>query len=144
VRRNIENGHAFAEHLAKVLQLHPSENKPQEEEALAHLLDISYQLERPINRLKRSGVKEVIYSLKTMKTPDCDLINIPYTVIQLCHAKGILPGIINVAQIILILKPGKSPKELTSYRPIRLLPIIFNVFEKILLKRFLQMVENNR
>jgi hypothetical protein len=49
-----------------------------------------------------------------------------------------------VAQIILILKPGKPPNELTSYRPISLLPIVSTVFEKLLLKRLLPMVENNR
>jgi hypothetical protein len=43
-----------------------------------------------------------------------------------------------VIQIILILKLGKPPNELTSYRP------SYKVFEKLLLKRLLQMVENNR
>jgi hypothetical protein len=40
--------------------------------------------------------------------------------------------------------PGKPPNELTSYRPISLLPIVSTVFEKLLLKRLLQIVENNR
>jgi hypothetical protein len=48
-----------------------------------------------------------------------------------------------VAQIILILKPGK-PKELTSYKPINLLPIVSKVFEKLLLKRLLPIVGINR
>jgi hypothetical protein len=48
-----------------------------------------------------------------------------------------------VAQIILLLKPGKPPNELTSYRPISLLPIVSKDFEKILLKRLLSLVENN-
>jgi hypothetical protein len=37
-RSNVDKAHAFAEHLAKVLQPHPSENKP-EEEALMQLLE---------------------------------------------------------------------------------------------------------
>jgi hypothetical protein len=49
-----------------------------------------------------------------------------------------------VTQIILILKTGKPPNELTSYWPIRLLPIVSTDFEKILLKRPLRVVENNR
>jgi hypothetical protein len=48
------------------------------------------------------------------------------------------------AQIILILKPGKPSNELTSYRPISLLPTVSKVFEKILLKRLFPVVENNR
>jgi hypothetical protein len=58
--------------------------------------------------------------------------------------KGYFPAQWKVAQIILILKPGKHPKELTSYRPISLLPIVSKGFEKILLKRLLPVVENNR
>jgi hypothetical protein len=44
-RTNIEKAHAFAEHLARVSQSHPSENESEEE--------IPCQLEPPINRLKR-------------------------------------------------------------------------------------------
>jgi hypothetical protein len=42
------------------------------------------------------------------------------------------------------LKPGKPPNELTSYWPISLVPIATKVFEKLLLKRLLPVVENNR
>jgi hypothetical protein len=48
-----------------------------------------------------------------------------------------------VTQIILMLTPGKPSNELTSYRPVSLLPIASNVFEKLLLKRLLPVVENN-
>jgi hypothetical protein len=58
--------------------------------------------------------------------------------------KGYFPAQWKVAQIILILKSGKPPDEITSYRPISLLPIISKVFEKLLLKRLLPMVENSR
>jgi hypothetical protein len=58
--------------------------------------------------------------------------------------KGHFPAQWKVAQIILILKPGKPPNELTSCRPISLLPIVSKVFENILLKRLLPVVENNR
>jgi hypothetical protein len=46
-------------------------------------------------------------------------------------------------QIILILKPRKSPNEITSYRPISPFPTPPKVFKNILLKRLLPMVENN-
>jgi hypothetical protein len=57
---------------------------------------------------------------------------------------GFFPATLEVAQIILILKPGKLPNELTSYRPISLLSIASKVFESLPLKRLLPMVENNR
>jgi hypothetical protein len=49
--------------------------------------------------------------------------------------KAYFPAKWKVVQIILILKPGKPHNELTSYRPISLLPIVSKVFEKMLLKR---------
>jgi hypothetical protein len=58
--------------------------------------------------------------------------------------KGYFPAQWKVAQIILILKPGKPPNELTFYWPIGLLPIVSTVFEKLLLQRLLPEVENNR
>jgi hypothetical protein len=49
-----------------------------------------------------------------------------------------------VVQIIFILEPENPSNELTSYRPISLLPTVSKVFEKMLLKRILSVVENNR
>jgi hypothetical protein len=43
-----------------------------------------------------------------------------------------------------MLKPKKPPNELTSYQPISLLPIESKVSGKLLLRRLLPMVENNR
>lgn len=39
------------------------------------------------------------------------------------------------AEVIVVLKPGKSPDSATSYRPISLLPILPKLYEKLLLKR---------
>jgi hypothetical protein len=47
-RSHVEKAHAFTDHLTKVFQLHPSENEPEEEEALIQLLDTPYQLEPPL------------------------------------------------------------------------------------------------
>jgi hypothetical protein len=45
------------------------------------------------------------------------------------------PHKLKLAEIILIPKPGKDPKELKSYRPISLLPIIAKLLEKLILRR---------
>jgi hypothetical protein len=66
--------HAFAEHLAEVFQLHPSENEPEEEEALIQLLETPYQLKPPINLLNRADVQEAINSLNPKKSSGYDLI----------------------------------------------------------------------
>jgi hypothetical protein len=95
----------------------------------------------------RNPKKSSGYDLITRKiVKELPIIGIKYLA-QLFNAvllKGYFPAQWKVAQIILILKPGKPPNELTSYRPIILLPIVCQVFEKLLLKRLLPMVENNR
>jgi hypothetical protein len=53
--------------------------------------------------------------------------------------KGYFPAQQKVAQIILILMPGKPPNEFMFYKPISLLPSVSKVFEQLL-----QKVENNR
>jgi hypothetical protein len=45
------------------------------------------------------------------------------------------PTPLKQAKIIMIPKPGKTPTDVTSYRPISLLPIILKVLEKLILKR---------
>jgi hypothetical protein len=51
--------------------------------------------------------------------------------LRLCY----IPVQWKYAQIIIIAKPGKPPTEITSYRPISLLPILSKVFERLLLTR---------
>jgi hypothetical protein len=120
-RSKVEKAHAFTEHLANVFQPHLSENQPEEEEALTQLLETAYQLEPPINRLKRAEVQEVINSLNPKKSSGYDLITgkilkefpiieIKYLT-QLFSAvllKGYFPAQWKVAQIILIFEARKT------------------------------------
>jgi len=46
-----------------------------------------------------------------------------------------VPSYWKAAEVIMIPKPGKPVNEVTSYRPISLLPILSKLFEKLLLKR---------
>jgi hypothetical protein len=46
-----------------------------------------------------------------------------------------IPGIWKIAEVLMILKPGKPPNKVGSYRPISLLPIMSKLFEKLLLIR---------
>jgi hypothetical protein len=55
--------------------------------------------------------------------------------------KGYFPAQWKIAQIILILKPGKPPNKLTSHQPVILLSTVSKVLEKLPLKRLLSVVE---
>jgi hypothetical protein len=117
----------FAEHLANVFQSHRPENEPEEKESLIQFLETPYQLNLPINRLKRAEVQEVINSLNPKKSSGYNLITgkilKKLTIMGIkCLAqlfsvvllKGYFPAHWKVAQIILILQPGKPLNELTS------------------------------
>jgi hypothetical protein len=60
------------------------------------------------------------------------------------YAQRVLPGTMESRTDHPHLEARKTPYELTSYRPINLLPIVSKVFEKLLLNRLLPLVENNR
>ena len=90
----------------------------------------------------------MITSLNVRKAPGYDLIS--GKVLQELPPKAIVllttlynsmlrlsyyPLIWKFAQIIMVPKPGKPAHDVTSYRPISLLPIPSKVFERLLLKR---------
>jgi hypothetical protein len=50
---NTQKAQTFVDHLTSVFQPHPSENPPEEDEALAFQLEIPYQLEPPLSRFHR-------------------------------------------------------------------------------------------
>jgi hypothetical protein len=151
-RTNVDKAQAFANHLATVFQPHPPEPNSLPDDTLTSLLETPFQLKPPVHCLKVQAIlnnlppkKSLGYDLMTGKT----LKELPTLCIQhqtqLFNAIllwGYFPTQWKVAQIILIPKPGKPPHQLSSYRPIRLLPIASKVFEKLLLKRLLPLVEH--
>jgi hypothetical protein len=108
--------------------LHPSENELEEAEALIELLEASYQLKLQIKCSKRAEVQEVISNLNPKISPSYDLITgkilKELLIIRVKYLtglfiavllKGYLPMQWEIAQIILSMKPGKLPTEITSY-----------------------------
>jgi hypothetical protein len=108
-----------------------------EEEAILQFLETPYQLEPPIPHLTRTDIQTAINHLNPKKSPGYDLITgkiikeLPIMgtkyLLQLFNVILLLnyfPNQWKVAQIFLILKPGKPPHALLSYRPICLLPIV--------------------
>jgi hypothetical protein len=53
VKSNTEKAHAFAKHPADIFQPHPSENKPEEEEALNQLLEVPLPTRTTNQRLQK-------------------------------------------------------------------------------------------
>lgn len=58
--------------------------------------------------------------------------------------RGFVPLQWKVAQITIMLKPGKSAEDVKSYRPISLLSIPSKVLEILFLKRLMPILENNQ
>ena len=52
-----------------------------------------------------------------------------------------VPRLWKLAEVIMIPKPGKPPREAASYRPISLLPVMSKLFENLLIKRLKPIIE---
>jgi hypothetical protein len=153
-RSNAEKAQAFAHHLAFEFKPHPSDPNSIPEATLTSLLETPFQLEPTVTRLKRSEMQSVITNLPTNKSPGYDHITrtlkelptlgfqYPTQLFNAMFLHGYFPAQWEVAQIILIPKPGKPAHAPSSYQPISLLPIASKVFEKLLLNRLLLLISS--
>lgn len=112
-------------------------------------------MEMPIKSISPAEINYIINKeLNPKKAPGYDLIT--GFVLKKLPTKGVLfltrlfnailrtahiPSQWKVAQIIMIKKPCKPPNDVSSYRPISLLPIISKIFEKLLLRRIKGQIE---
>jgi hypothetical protein len=145
-RSDNEKASTFAEHLANVFQPHPSENSPVEEETYplprnplptgpspqpSPAISSSCRCQKSQSKKKSPG-----YGLITGKIlQELLAVGIQYLtqIFNVVMLTRHFPAQWKVAQIILILKPGKPPNDPTSYCPISLLPILSKVSKKLLL-----------
>lgn len=113
----------------------------------------TYKLEKCDNQvIKPATIKElenlIAKDLSAKKSPGYDLITtkilkkLPHIavkkllfIINACFRLRHVPLEWKVAEVIVIKKSGKPDHEITSYRPISLLPVMSKIFEKLLLKR---------
>jgi len=141
-----EKAMTFADHLQQVFTPHHLPNPS--DAAISAFLDVPCQMSLSIKPFSSKEVVEALAHINVRKAPVYDLISgkVPkelpkkaVTVLTILY-NSILrlshyPLLWKFAQIIMVPKPGKPVVDVTSYRPIILLPISSKVFEKLLLKR---------
>jgi hypothetical protein len=110
-----------------------------------------------IEEITPDELKLEISRLKTKKAPGADgmpsivIKNFPPAAIRFladilnaCLRIGFFPSAWKIGKIFPIAKPGKDSSSPGNYRPITLLPIVGKIFEKTILSRFLEFVEDNQ
>lgn len=153
-RSDTEKATAFAEHLLTVFQPH-SCSEPAHNEDVLKFLESPIQMCPPLKCVSPKEIMHEIRHLKEGKAPGYDQIDA--TLLKHLPKKGIMlltaifnaclrlsyfPSQWKIAQVVMILKPGKPAQETSSYRPISLLPLCGKLLEKILLNRMRQHLED--
>jgi hypothetical protein len=77
---------------------------------------------------------DLITAKMLKELPQEGLLNLMY-ILNAIICLQYWPKSLKQAQIIMLPKPGNNPIDVTSYRPISLLPTISKVLEKLILKR---------
>ena len=126
------------------------------EEAVGHMRDNVVINQDPSTFVTPKELLCIIKKLSSKKAPGCDEIRniviknttrkfltaLTY-IINACIMTAYFPAIWKRAIVIPVHKPGKSKNEITSYRPISLLPTLSKIFEKVILKRLQQHTVSN-
>ena len=110
-----------------------------------------------IRHFSPKEVEKEIKLLNNKKAPGFDLVTAqmlkelpPKGIMKLTHIFNAairlqhIPKSWKKAEIITIPKPGKSLNDVSSYRPISLLPIISKLFEKLFMKRLKSIIIKNK
>jgi hypothetical protein len=152
VRSHAEKTHAFTKHLADVSKLH-SQKWTQRGRSTSPTSRVPIPTQTANETLQIAEVQEFISNQNPKKLSGYDLITgkilkelliigIKYLTLLFSAVlfKGYFPVQWKVSQVILILKAGKPPNELTSYQPISLPPNASKRCEELLLQRLLKMV----
>lgn len=102
-------------------------------------LEIAKEIDNNLNPKKSPGYDEI--SPKILKElPKKAIIHLTHIFNAILRTEYI-PEQWKRAQVIMLLKPGKPPENVTSYRPISLLPSLSKLLEKLLLKRLKPIIE---
>lgn len=152
-----EKALAFGEHLMNVFQPFSDEIPREKLEEVEEFLEAPFQLSLPTTKVKIKEVKATIKNeINPKKAPGFDLVTgtilqkLPFKAIKLITEifnaiirTGHFPNEWKVAKIIMIPKHGKPAEEITSYRPISLLPVLSKLFEKIFIKKLNKVIASD-
>lgn len=155
-RSEKEKAETFASHLKSVFQPLPSQLTLHEEQEIKNALLAPYQMTPLPNLFTVNEIRQMIKnSLNPKKSPGYDLITgqlfkelprkgiVMLTIIYNAVIRlGYFPAQWKISEIVLIPKPDKPLNEVTSYRPISLLPIMGKLFEKLLATRLEPIIED--
>uniref|UniRef100_A0A6M2DG86 Putative rna-directed dna polymerase from mobile element jockey n=1 Tax=Xenopsylla cheopis TaxID=163159 RepID=A0A6M2DG86_XENCH len=145
IRNEKEKAAYFAEHLACTFSL-PTVNSSEEE--IKNATQLLPGTNAKIKPVTPKELLSIIKTLKIKKSPGPDRITakmlkeLPIKcIIFLTHLTNAIfklnywPEKLKSAEIIVILKQGKDPTNVDSYRPISILSIIAKIIEKVILQR---------
>lgn len=147
-RDNKEKAKLFAEHLEKIFQVNTGEEdedlnvepiQEQEEIALTNPAEVKKEIKNNIKSKKAPGY-DLITGQILKQLPEKAIVKIT-NLINAAFRLKYVPKLWKVAEVIMIPKAGKPPNEVSSYRPISLLPIMSKLFEKIYLRRLKPVIE---
>ena len=147
-KSNTQKAQLFSEHLANIFTVNPS--------SILTLPSIHTTYDEEIPPISPVEVEEEIQKLAIKKASGYDLLTaevlkeLPHPVVirlsnilNACFHFRYVPTLWKVSDVIMIPKPGKPPNEVTSYRPISLLPTLSKLFEKLFLRRLKPIIERN-
>lgn len=141
----------FADHLCNTFKPYPQTTND-EYITLTEKVD-----EEDISHVSLREIRNVCNHLNTKKTPGYDLITnkiikelpkkallkLQY-IINACFKTKYVPRHWKIAEVIVIPKPGKPTSDVSSYRPISLLPTLSKVFERLFLTRLNKIIDRRK
>jgi hypothetical protein len=139
----------FAEHLEHIFQLHGSQEEKEmiteeivqenEEIKLVTTTEVKNEIKNNINPKKASRF-DLITGEVLQQLPRKAIVKIT-NLINAAFRLKYVPRLWKVAEVIMIPKLGKPLHEAASYRPISLLPVMSELFKKLLIKRLKPIIE---
>ena len=137
-----EKADVFAAHLERTFQPYrestlatspKKEEKPKQRIPLVTPKELRQAIRAHINPKKAPG-HDLITGVIMQQLPRQAIVKLTHLYNAALRLKYV-PSQWKAAEVIMVPKPGKPVNDVTSYRPISLLPIMSKLFEKLILKR---------